>query len=148
MKPKFLFFLLCAAFLITTNCDEKKAKTIYLIPQGFEGEVVITYDAPGSQSPLFENGVRVITINPSGKVESQHKSSVGVADDVYFFVSSNGSRKAIPFDHETDDPNKLCIYGNVTSSRKINGKEHHIEAFLVIRKKEVEAYRGYEFDFQ
>ena len=148
MKLNLYLISLTAVLLCITSCEEEKAKTIYLIPDGFEGEVVIVYAVSNSNSAKLENGARVVEIGTSGKVKSKHKTSVGVADDSYYMVSSNGARKKILFDHETNDPEAFCISGNITSSITIDDEQHHVEAFLVIKKKDVESYRGHQFDLK
>lgn len=143
---RFLIFLLPVIALFS-SCEEKKAKTIYLIPENFRGDIIITYDIQNGQDANFEKRMRVIRVPASGIVSTQHVSSTGVSEDKFYMVSADGKRTEITFDLNTTSDKQVCIHNMVTSSKKIDGAPHHIEAFMVHRKDSIQFYKEPDYNF-
>ena len=89
-----------AIFMITvTIFMMKKANQtndLYLIPQGYEGDVFVFYNVDGAPKLESENGYEVHVINEQGYfVTSEPDLDYGTVTDQYFYVDERGSRTPI-----------------------------------------------------
>ncbi len=72
---------------------------IYLIPQGYEGVVVIFFDQPNGIEPESEGGQYVYKIPADGllRVKTHGQGGLIVSGEKYFYVSENGEREEINY---------------------------------------------------
>lgn len=70
---------------------------IYLIPEGYEGDVLIFYNIKGAPKVKSEDGYEVHTINSAGYfVTSTPEMDYGTVTDKYYYVDKKGKRTPIP----------------------------------------------------
>jgi hypothetical protein len=83
--------------------NQEETDNLYLIPEGYEGEIYTFYNVKGAPKVKIEDGYRVHPINTEGyHVTSTEELSTGLVTDQYFFVDDNGKRTPI---------NENCIRG-------------------------------------
>lgn len=76
---------------------------IYLVPEGYEGDVFVFYNVKGAPPVEIEDGFEVHTINDEGYfVTSTPDLDYGTITDQYFYVSEDGKRTPI---------DRLCVSG-------------------------------------
>ncbi|WP_404445467.1 hypothetical protein LG307_19390 [Sutcliffiella horikoshii] len=93
--------------IITTSSDEE-TNTIYLIPEGYEGSIVVLYNGQNEESVAKEEEFFVIplsveelpTLKGSGIEEyaifqTSSKWRAGLVTDKYFYVDESGNRSEI-----------------------------------------------------
>ncbi|WP_342603873.1 hypothetical protein [Peribacillus sp. FSL E2-0159] len=76
--------------------DERKTNDIYLIPEGYEGDVFVFYNVKGAPEIEKEDGYEVHKINEKGYYATRTKDlDYGTVTDKYFYVSEKGHRTPI-----------------------------------------------------
>jgi hypothetical protein len=118
------WLVLVFTILVCSACRSRPGDRV-LIPEGFEGWVVVLYGIPGQPELRLENGKNVLTIPPSGKARTSSKRDSGWASDEYLFVGPTGSKKKIPIDGNGCD-RKACI-----SELRFYGSPHQATVFFV-----------------
>ncbi|RDU38716.1 hypothetical protein DRW41_03925 [Neobacillus piezotolerans] len=97
---KVVFSILIAASItsLTVFFIDNKGETndIYLIPQGFEGDVYAFYNIKGAPKVKTEDGYEVHVINEKGYfLTSKPDMDYGTVTDKYFYVDEKGNRTPI-----------------------------------------------------
>jgi hypothetical protein len=110
MKNKILQMLLIAFFMLNSSCSPfKPTNGVYLIPEGYIGEVIILFNQPDGIIPEVENGLFVYKIPKDGILKVKTQSVLGAVNLSYFYVSENGNRQKVE-------------YLRITGDTDINGK--------------------------
>lgn len=88
----------CLLFLLTvTSCAQQAENTIRLIPQGYEGPVLIIFNQKDGTPTEYEGDKRVYRIPKNGVLRSQFEPNFGVQNHQFFYVNSKDERTEIPF---------------------------------------------------
>ncbi|MFT9600527.1 DUF6843 domain-containing protein [Mesobacillus sp.] len=104
--------ILLFAILFLTACryeEEEKTNNIFLIPEGYEGSIMVYYDIPNTPSLKKEGKYSVIPVRLEilkeleGTNLSQYgiyftstpDMEYGIVNDKYYYVDSNGKRTRI-----------------------------------------------------
>lgn len=101
--PKILIIILSifisgSSIFLTFFIVEKNNETddIYLIPEGYEGDVFVFYNVKGGQPLETENGYDLHYINENGYfVTNEPDMDYGTVTDQYFYVDEVGNRTSI-----------------------------------------------------
>jgi len=99
MKQLFVFFVI---LLLITGCKKSNQceKEIYLLPEGFRGEMIVYFDQPDGQEIEYEDSVRVYHIPPSGHLKTQFPKNGGCMNNDrihFFYVDSLGVRDPLDY---------------------------------------------------
>ncbi|MDT8863076.1 hypothetical protein N0O92_23265 [Alkalihalobacillus sp. MEB130] len=87
-----------AAFYMYVSLSNTETNDIYLIPEGYEGEVYAFYNVRGAPKVEKEGKYSVHPINEEGYfVTSTHDLDYGTVTDRYYYVDDHGNRT--PIDH-------------------------------------------------
>ncbi|MFJ7932083.1 DUF6843 domain-containing protein [Peribacillus sp. NPDC096448] len=79
--------------------EESQTNDIYLIPEGYEGDVFVFYNVKGAPEVEKEDGYEVHKINEKGYYATRTKDlDYGTVTDKYFYVNDKGHRT--PIDHK------------------------------------------------
>ncbi|MBW8200532.1 DUF6843 domain-containing protein [Flagellimonas abyssi] len=116
--------------LITmVGCAQKAEDTIRLIPEGYEGAVVIIYNQEDGAPKEYEENARVYRIPETGVLRTQFEPNYGVQNHQFFYVGSNGERSKIQF-----------VMTNIEGFASENKGNDKIFAYLEQTIGEVEKY--------
>lgn len=95
----FIFIL-----LVFSSCSlrAKLSPVIYLIPENFEGAIVIFYNEKNGINPNLSEEGYILTIPNDGvlKVNADNKTLSGLPD--FFLINKNGSRKKLEYHYKTN----------------------------------------------
>lgn len=99
MKQLFLLFILFLAF---TRCTESTQceKEIYLLPEGFGGELIVYFDQPDGQEIQYEDDARVYRIPNSGYLKTRFPKNGGCMNNnriQFFYEGSLGGREPLDY---------------------------------------------------
>ena len=87
------------AYLYDKN--KPREADVYLIPQGYNGPVVVQYWIEGAPELTKEDDHFVFTIPQDGKLDTVTKQpNTGVAQDLYYYVDANGKRTELVYGKE------------------------------------------------
>jgi len=116
-----LHIILCLALMVgCASPYQRGTYDLYLIPQGYEGIIRVTYNV--KEAPLLEREGKydVIPVDSNGKYETSNPMyDYGEVIDQYFYVDEKGNRTAI-------DPTCVNIRG--TGGTSVGEVEtHHTE---------------------
>jgi hypothetical protein len=99
---------------------------LHLIPDGFEGPVLIVFNDPNGTQPEYEGKSRLYEIPPSGVLRTQFPPNDGWGRPIYAYVDDQGKHTQIvtgaPCEDLPDDPVQACsmgrrAYGDATGLR-------------------------------
>jgi hypothetical protein len=94
-------------FLITIlGCSQVSEDTIRLIPEGYQGTILIIFNQKDGAPKEYEGNNRIYRIPESGVLKTQFKPDYGVQKNKFFYLNDEGERKEIPF-VMTYDKNKF-----------------------------------------
>ncbi|ARI77816.1 DUF6843 domain-containing protein [Halobacillus mangrovi] len=97
--------------------EKEETDRMYLLPEGYEGEVYVFYNIKGAPEIKVEEGFDVHSINEEGyAVTSNPELSGGTVTDKYFYVHEEGNRTRISND---------CVspFGMSGFEGEVNGQE-------------------------
>jgi hypothetical protein len=98
-------FLLAFAFTI---CCGVRAGNVVLLPEDFEGWIVIRYNVSGADA-LEREGIKVvIKVLMSGAISTSSERASGYGLDAYYFVDANGRRRPIPSEADGCKNDERC----------------------------------------
>jgi hypothetical protein len=89
--------LLVTTFVLSLMACSKGEDSFRIVPKGYEGLVIIIFDADKSDVQNYEDGKRVYKIPDSGILISGFSENYGAQSPFYFEEDDNGKRKGIPF---------------------------------------------------
>jgi hypothetical protein len=95
MIKKITYYLLL--LLTITSCAQEAEDTIRLIPEGYQGTVLIIFNQEDGTPKEYEGGKRVYKIPENGILKTQFKPNYGVQKHEFFYVNNKGERTEIPF---------------------------------------------------
>lgn len=95
----FLVGVLAAVMVAGVSCGVR-AGNITLIPDGFEGWVVIRYQVPGEPSLGREGAKTIVKVPASGSLITNSDRPNGYGIDEYYFVGADGKR--VPIQNEAE----------------------------------------------
>lgn len=77
----------------------------FLIPQGYKGEVVVSYNVDGAPALKADQGIYINKIGPDGKLETSTKneSSFPRGEDRFYYVDAQGTKTELHRDEEIWD---------------------------------------------
>lgn len=96
------FFVFIILLFVIAGCKEKRQceKEIYLLPEGFRGEMIVYFDQPDGQEVSYENSARVYSIPPSGYLKTQFPKNGGCMNNNrihFYYLDSLGIRKPLDY---------------------------------------------------
>ncbi|WP_248926692.1 DUF6843 domain-containing protein [Paenibacillus hamazuiensis] len=119
------FGIAAAAFIIAGYCivfwpyKTSVTNDIYLIPEGFEGDIQVNYNVAGAPGLAKEGKYDVIPIRADGTYDtSKPDMEYGIVTDQYFYISRDGQRTPI---------DRSCVHvgGNGESSTGLTSIKHN-----------------------
>ena len=88
----------CILFLLTINsCAQQGEDSIRLIPEGYQGVVLIIFNQEDGEPKEYQDGKRIYRIPENGILKSQFEPNYGIQKHQYFYVNSEGEKTEIPF---------------------------------------------------
>ncbi|MGG0302237.1 hypothetical protein ABEY59_17595 [Bacillus albus] len=126
-KSTFCFGIVCT-FLLSgcISFGKETTDTIYLIPEEYEGDLVVVYNVPGAELLLKEEEYSVVTFAADGTALTSTKNmKYGTVNDIYYTVNKEGKRTKI---------DSSCIHLSSTGSRTENSWEFPVANLEVTRK--------------
>jgi hypothetical protein len=102
-------WLLTSLAVFCCACCGIRRGDVVLLPNGFEGWVVIRYEV--SNTPVLEReGFRnVVRVPTSGEFSTNSKRAVGYGFDTYYFVDVAGKRQRIRAWDEHCERQEVCV---------------------------------------
>lgn len=95
MTSNYLLVCLLTALILTTAACGVRAGNVTLIPDDFEGWVVIRYEVPGEPSLSREGAKTMVKVPASGSLMTSSDMPSGYGIDEYYFVGADGKRTPI-----------------------------------------------------
>lgn len=117
-----LIFALCILCVVFKCCAQKKAEdAIYIIPKGFEGNLLIVFNKTNGSDSLYEDGKRVYVFNNTGILETKFGPNYGTKQNFYFYGNRNGKRSSLKYLYG----NKLTNENEVVVHNRETGKMYN-----------------------
>ncbi|MEC1970371.1 hypothetical protein P9G36_25830 [Bacillus cereus] len=93
--------------------------TIYLIPEAYEGDLLVLYNVPGAELLPEEDGFRVVTFSADGTaVTSTVDMKYGEVNDTYYTVNKEGKRTKL-------DESCIRVGSNGSTTENIGKENEH-----------------------
>jgi hypothetical protein len=90
-----LLLLLLVVFFLVIG-EEERTDDIYLIPEGYQGDILVFYNVKDAPEVKQEDGFEVHVINTEGYfVTSTPDMDYGTVTDKYYYVDEKGNRTPI-----------------------------------------------------
>jgi len=115
--------------LSMVGCAQKAEDTIRLIPEGYEGPVMIIYNQKDGVPKEYEENKRVYRIPDNGLLRTQFEPNYGVQNHQFFYVDSIGERTKIQF-----------VMTNIEGFASVNKGSDKVFAYLEQTIGKVEKY--------
>jgi hypothetical protein len=96
MQKSILVICLILIYL-TAACQRNGEDCIYLIPESFQGNILIVFDQPNGVDTMYEGKNRVYKLDTSGFLRTKFKSNYGIQKNEFFYQDSLGNRKIIKY---------------------------------------------------
>lgn len=129
--------LLVVLFLYT-SCSRQGEDSIRLIPEGFEGPVMIIYNQSDGASIEYEGDKRLYRIPSDGVLRTQFKPNYGHQIHEFYYINREGKRTPIPFVDpwswsklDASEGVLICFAEEVGMGGDKQGKEIRFRIFLV-----------------
>lgn len=152
--PKSIITIFIVGILITVFLLSKGDETddLYLIPEGYEGDVFVFYNIAGAPKVETEDGYEVHKINSNGYfVTSTPDMDYGTVTDQYFYVDKEGERTPISEKcvslfgtggYTTSENEEIdLIYTGFRLTKDKCGEEFMVESFNMEESKENMIYK-------
>lgn len=95
MIKRIIYYLI---LLITvTSCGQKAEDTVRLIPESYEGSVLIIFNQEDGEPKEYEEGKRVYRIPENGVLKTRFEPNYGMQNHQFFYLNKEGNRTEIPF---------------------------------------------------
>jgi len=91
-----LFLAIIAGCSRSTPCE----KEIYLMPEGFRGQMIVYFDQPDGQAIQYEDEARLYLLPPTGLLKTQFPRNGGCMGDnriQFYYEDEMGDREKIDF---------------------------------------------------
>ena len=125
--------------LIFIGCWKHATPETYLIPEGYQGNILIVFDQPFGQNEEIIGGRRVYHIDSNGILITKFKNEDGFIDQQFYYQLKNGLRKKIEID-------KL-IFTQDTTVKKTKSLDKNYDSVLV-RSFGISGLYGGSVDFK
>ncbi|MBQ0734506.1 DUF6843 domain-containing protein [Aquimarina celericrescens] len=133
--------------LLLFSCKQEVSDpAIYLIPDGYIGEVVVVYNHPNGQEEMYEGEKRLYVIPKTGVLKTKFTPTYGLIYDQYFYVDASQNKKEIFQEHKVEDADDICIYNGMTGKKKIENETYNISAFMVCKKDAIKHFNEFKFE--
>jgi hypothetical protein len=125
LKTVWQFLIVAVPFIITYIVFKATdaSHDIFLIPEGFRGQVVVFYGEPDGQPKEFDGKWRIYRVPQNGILKTQFQLKgdvINLGRAKYFFVDKNGSKTAIKtyceYCDNKDTSSVQIIYGSLGES--------------------------------
>jgi len=132
-----------ALLTITSSCQKNGKDCIYLIPENFEGNILIIYEQQNGMDATYENKNRVYFFDTTGVLKTKFAPNYGMQKNHYFYVDSLGKRSLIKY----VIPSQLRQSDEVVCYNKETGKDfdkkrnvdRHFEIFTIAKEKNIDS---------
>ncbi|MFE5317695.1 DUF6843 domain-containing protein [Paenibacillus sp. NPDC056579] len=141
---KLLLWSFLAVFVIITvglivvgimSVNTSATNDIYLIPEGFEGKIQVTYNVQGAPLLAKEGKYDVIPIRSDGTYDtSKPDMEYGTVTDQYYYVTADGRRTAI---------DTSCVYVGGNGATESGGVTIRYNYLKITRTKCGEHFRAW-----
>jgi hypothetical protein len=82
-------------FSFASSYLTRPEKELYLIPEGYIGNVIVIFNQPDGEKTDYEDDRRVYKIPKTGVLFTQFKDEEGIINQEYYYVSPNGQRRKL-----------------------------------------------------
>ncbi|MFC7373482.1 DUF6843 domain-containing protein [Fictibacillus iocasae] len=103
--------------IVDSEVLEEKTHQTYMIPEGYEGKVLIVHEMKGVPDPKIMDGYTVVEINALGYGTTPGPMSEGFIEDKYYYVAQDGKKTRI---------DETCI--NIDGSEGTQGDGYHYDS--------------------
>jgi hypothetical protein len=94
-------FIYTILLLIMISCESRE-KEIFVLPEGYTGQVVVLLDQENGEEKIYHNGSRVYEIPKDGILRSKFTTNPGWNDPDQFYYAGIGDDNRIPYVWEWD----------------------------------------------
>ncbi len=140
-----LFLTMFILSFTTTSCQNMGESSMYLIPKGFEGNVLVVYNQPDGKDTLYENHTRVYKIDPSGILKTKfiHDRRTQIVN--FYSIDENGKRQPIQlisneFPKIKDSSEVVCVHlvpmNDFDEKRKT---QRYFDIFTIAKPKNIDS---------
>jgi hypothetical protein len=129
---------LCVSLASLLGCGggPRVTPSIYLVPDGFSGWVMIEFEVAGAPPLPSEDGQRLFIVPRDGTLQTSSPQELGrIVKERYYFLGSDGRRTPIP---KPADPNAAYaahpeprILGSATRIETGDGQDRLFDLFYV-----------------
>lgn len=138
---------LAAVFAAISIVPDQIEPEVYLIPDGYIGPVLVVFDQPGGQPPVFDGETRIYNIPPSGVLLTQlPPPKEGIGPELWYVDDEGRKTKPIQFNGSCVSPPAgdavlACLRGVIFVA---DGKEvpSHTRLIIAPASKQDEAATG------
>jgi hypothetical protein len=139
------FYLAIAIFFLFNACSRKGEDSIYILPSGYTGSVIILFNQSDGQPKKHFNGSRIFNIPPSGILKTKFKAEYGRTYISRFYYKDISEESELPAVIDWEDFDSGIIRASLPSIgkayKKIDGSEFvEYEFFFVGTKEQIENY--------
>jgi len=126
-RSTFCFGIILTLFLSgCTSFGKETTDTIYVIPEGYEGDLIVLYNVPGAETLQEEDGFSVVIFSADGTAITATKDmKYGTVNDLYYTVNKEGKRMKL---------DSSCIRLASTGSRTEDSWEYPLVNLEVTHK--------------
>lgn len=102
------------------SCINRAEPEIHILPEGFQGYVIIVFNDPNGREEKYEDGFRVYEIPPNGILRTKFESQDGwIANGkLKYYYNLNGKKEEINYinlEKETNEVSKNYVHGKELS---------------------------------
>ncbi|MXQ53362.1 DUF6843 domain-containing protein [Shimazuella alba] len=133
---KMMIIYLITLLFILTGCSVQKTNTIHLIPEGYEGNLVVIYNVEGKPPLKTKDGYQVVQYNDKGiALTSTPDAYYGTVNDKYFYVNPFSKRKEI---------SQQCVFSAPNGSTQYNGGREFPFSHLIVTNDKKQCSHNFE----
>lgn len=136
----------CILLMLNACTPKKSAPSIYIIPKGYTGEIILVFNYPTGKEKVYKHKKRVYQIPKSGLLTTKFLATYGYLYDKYYYVGKDNDTLEILPSYNVTNPEESCIYRTVTSTAEIKGTTYEVSAFKVCKKKDIYKYAEFNFN--
>lgn len=151
MRKRSIFLISIVSFF--TSC-QRATPEIFIIPEGYNGKVMVVFEKKNGSKPEYENNKRVYDIPVSGVLVSQFSINDGFISREFFYVDSLGKRTPIRIFRIVEDAkntNETGIFYSGTAGLLGNSSDSLsviFQEFIVSDYKSLQSYLTEEYKQQ
>jgi hypothetical protein len=121
----FLILIVAIAVFYTfriVDISEKETHDYYLIPMGYEGEIIILHNIKHAPKPQKIDGYKVIKVNEQGYGITFLPESEGIIENKYYYIDELGIKEKI---------NDNCVQSGGSGAISGDGYEYSYSTFTI-----------------